>query len=93
MKRREAGFTLIEVLVALTVMAIALSGVAMMSSSTMIADTSGRQQVAATTLAQEKLEQLRSLRRSDSTWDAGVHSEYVEEDGTVGSGVYPRVGG
>ena len=90
MKRREAGFTLIEVLVALTVMAVALAGIAMMSSSTMIADTAGRQQVVATMLAQEKLEQLRSLTRSDPDWDAGAHSQYVEEDGTVDSGMYTR---
>jgi type IV pilus assembly protein PilV len=90
MKRRELGFTLVEVLMAVVVMAIALTGVAMMSSSTIVADTGGRQQAAATTLAQEKLEQLRSLRRSDSAWDAGTHSEYVEEDGTVGSGMYTR---
>jgi type IV pilus assembly protein PilV len=90
MKRQENGFSLIEVLVALIVMAIALSGVAMMSASTLVADTGGRRQAAATMLAQEKLEQLRSLHRSDSAWDAGDHNEYVDEDGTVGSGVYTR---
>lgn len=90
MKQWQKGFTLVEVLVALVVMAIGLSGVAMMTSSTIVADTGGRQQVAATTLAQEKLENLRSLRRSDTDWDAGTHTEYVEEDGTVGSGPYTR---
>lgn len=91
MKRCERGFTLIEVLVAIVVMAISLTGVAMMSSSTMVADTSGRQQVAATLLAQEKLEQLRSLRRSDDDWDTGTHSESgLDEDGTSGGGPYTR---
>lgn len=90
MKRQEKGFTLIEVLVSLMVMAIALTGIAMMSASTIVADTGSRRQAAATTLAQEKLEQLRSLRRSNSAWSAGTHSEYVDEDGTIGAGLYVR---
>ena len=91
MKYQQKGFTLVEVLVALAVMAIGLTGVAMMSSSTIVADTGGRQQVAATTLAQEKLEKLRSLRRSDSDWTAGIHTEYgLYDDGTSGGGPYTR---
>jgi prepilin-type N-terminal cleavage/methylation domain-containing protein len=91
MKRREAGFTLVEVLVALAVLAIAFSGIAMMGSSTMSADSHGRQQSAATLLAQAKLEELRALRRSDPAWDAGSHSEAgLFEDGSSGGGLYTR---
>jgi prepilin-type N-terminal cleavage/methylation domain-containing protein len=91
MKPTEAGFTLIEVLVAVAVMAIALTGIAMMSVSTMGADDHGRRQSVATTLAQAKLEELRALRRSDSAWNAGDHSESgLSEDGTEGGGQYTR---
>jgi len=91
MKRCETGFTLIEVLVAVVVMAIALTGVAMLSTSTLVADTGGRHQAAATLLAQQKLEQLRSLRRSEADWDAGTHSEAgLSENGTSGEGPYTR---
>src|SRR5262245_11578862 len=91
MRRIEAGFTLIEVLMAVAVMAIDITGIAMMNVSTMSADDYGRREGVATTLAQAKLEELRALRRSDSAWNAGSHSESgLSEDGTADGGQYTR---
>jgi len=81
MKHSADGFTLIEVLVALPILALVMSGFAFMAVTTLQADTQGRQQNAAAVLAQEKLDTLRVLRRSHADWVVGDHSEYVEEDG------------
>ncbi len=75
MTGRRAGFTVIEVLVAITVMAIALSGIASTAVMTMRADTRGHQTSAATVLAQAKLEKLRAIPRSSSEWTEGSHLE------------------
>lgn len=70
------GFTLIEVLVAITLMAIALSGIAALNVRTIGADTQSRLVSAATTLAQAKLEALRLLSRSHADWVNGSgHTE------------------
>jgi prepilin-type N-terminal cleavage/methylation domain-containing protein len=91
MRRNAKGFTVIEVLVAVTVMAIALTGIAAMSVSTISTDTLGRRTNAATALAQAKLEELRILRRSDPDWDEGTHTETgLKEDGSSGGGLYDR---
>jgi len=91
MKQGERGFTLIEVLVAFAVMALAFSGIAAMGVSTLGADTQSRQVSAATALAQAKLEELRILRRTDADWAAGSHSDpdSLQESGEPG-GPYTR---
>jgi len=81
MKHSTGGFTLVEVLVSISIMALVMSGLASMGVAASQADTQGRQQSAATALAQEKLEGLRVLRRTHADWAAGEHSEDVEEDG------------
>jgi len=86
MKRRD-GFTIIEVLIAVALMSIALSGVAMTSIVSMRADTTGHLASAATTLAQTKLEQLRNMPRDEADWDEGTHQEYsLDENGLSASG-------
>ncbi|MEW6300418.1 MAG: type II secretion system protein [Thermodesulfobacteriota bacterium] len=91
MKRDAKGFTLVELLVAISVMAVAFAGIASMGVSTMKADTRGRQVTEATALAQAKLEELRVLRRSDADWAAGSHSEVgLDSGGSIGGGPYTR---
>jgi len=83
MKHPTAGFTLLEVLVAMSILALVMSGSAAMTVSTIRADTQSRYQSAAQVLAQEKLQTLRLLRRTNADWASGDHSEYVAEDGVT----------
>jgi len=83
MRHHTAGFTLLEVLVAISILALVMAGFAAMAVTTIQADTQSRYQSAANALAQEKLETLRVLRRTNPDWTAGDHSEYVEEDGVT----------
>jgi prepilin-type N-terminal cleavage/methylation domain-containing protein len=80
--KHDGGFTLIEVLVAISIMALVLAGLASMGVTTIQADTHSRRQSAAVSLAQAKLEQLRVLRRSHADWTTTPHNETVTEDGT-----------
>ncbi|MBI3304084.1 MAG: prepilin-type N-terminal cleavage/methylation domain-containing protein [Deltaproteobacteria bacterium] len=90
MIRNASGFTLIEVLVAISLMGVVILGLSSMGVTTIQADTNGRRVSAATALAQTKLEELRILRRSNSAWDEGDHSETgLQEDGESG-GPYTR---
>ncbi len=89
--KHDGGFTLIEVLVAISIMALVMAGLTSMGVTTIGADTHSRRQSAATSLAQAKLEDLRVLPRSHPDWVAGSsHSETgLQEDGSPG-GVYTR---
>lgn len=82
MIRRASGFTLVEVLVAISVMALVIVGLSSMGITTIKADTHSRRQSAAMSLAQAKLEELRVLKHSHADWAVGLHSEAtVEADG------------
>ena len=90
MKQNAGGFTLIEVLVAMSLIALVIVGLTSMGVTTIQADTHSRRQSVATSLAQAKLEDLRVLRRSNADWAAGSHSETgLQEDGSSG-GAYTR---
>jgi len=60
--RRAGGFSLVEVLVATTLLAVALVGLAQLAGIAVRANTSARGTTFATMLAQQKLEQLRELQ-------------------------------
>lgn len=88
MRRTEAGFTMIEVMVAMLLTAIAIIGILALFMSQRKASGYSRHTTEATVLAQDKLEQLRTL--------AGVASSgsdvLVDERGSnAGSGIYTRV--
>jgi prepilin-type N-terminal cleavage/methylation domain-containing protein len=64
-RRREAGLTLIEVLVALSILAVALLALAPMFTTAVRSNASAYQLTNSTTLAREKLEELSGYPRSD----------------------------
>ena len=64
--RRDTGFTLLEVLIAILLVASVAMGVAQLFAWTMIATENARHQTSSTALAVQKMEELRAL-----TWAFG----------------------
>lgn len=71
----EGGFTLMEVIVALAVVAIALTAIYRMHSQTLFMDTLGRFDTVATMLARQKLAEI----------DAGDLNDLVSDKGDFGA--------
>ncbi len=73
----ELGFTLVEVLVALTILVIGLLGVALMQVVSIQGNTFSREMAVATGLGQDMLEKLKTLQWTELTVDdaltAGNH--------------------
>lgn len=92
MKRRAAGFTIVEVMVALVLTSIAFSGIAMTTVMTMRVNAKGQRVSSATTLARAKLEELRTVSHGDPAWTAGTHVEtHLDDAGaTAAPGAYTR---
>ncbi len=67
----EAGFTLLEVMVALSVVAISLLAVYRMHSQTLFMDARGRFDTIATMLARQKLADLETMDLADFAGDSG----------------------
>jgi prepilin-type N-terminal cleavage/methylation domain-containing protein len=90
----EGGFSLIEVLVAVTILTVALTALAQLFAVSTRANSSAKATTHATLLAQQKMEQLRSLAwgfdafgtpLTDSTTDIAV----VPESAHGGAGLSP----
>lgn len=85
----EAGFTLIEVLIAMLIATVGLLALAMMQGNAIQGNSYGSRLTQATTLAQARLEQLNStlLSPNDSTTtNLMVNGEGVTEAGIDGEG-------
>jgi prepilin-type N-terminal cleavage/methylation domain-containing protein len=89
-RRRESGFTLLEVLIAMALIALAASGVAGLTSVAMQSGAAARRQSSATLLATQKMEQLLAL-----TWRFHPSGSGLPESDTSSDVSYdpPRVGG
>lgn len=62
---KEKGFTLIEVLIAIAILAIAITALAGLAGSTIKSTDAGKRRTQALNLAAEKLEALKSIRYPD----------------------------
>jgi type IV pilus assembly protein PilV len=67
------GMTLVELMIALVVLSIGIMGVALMFPYGNEASTDDRNLTAAVDLAQQKMEQLRTVRHIDPDLDTGWH--------------------
>lgn len=90
----EAGFSLIETLVATTIMIIGVASLAQLFVLSTKANTSGKVTTMATVLAEQKMEQLRSLEWGFDTLglpltDITTNTATVPESATGGTGLSP----
>ena len=86
-QRAQAGFTIVEVLVALAIFAIGLAGIGSLLGTTVRANGLAAQLTAATQLTQDKLEELRNTPYTAVA--SGADSTGLTETGEAG-GIYTR---
>ncbi len=71
--KKEEGFTLIEVLVALTIFAVGLLAIAAMQTSAIRMNSNAGKLTNLSTLAMDQIEKLSALPYADSALNAGSH--------------------
>jgi len=84
-KLNQKGFTLIEILIGLLILAIGLLGIAVMQINSVKGGSFGNNMTQASTLAQDKLEYLKNLSYTDSNLNSGQHDE-----GTISGTIFSR---
>jgi prepilin-type N-terminal cleavage/methylation domain-containing protein len=87
-RRKQAGFTLIEVFIALFVFSIAALAIAAMTFMSIQGNAMTNQMSQANFLAQDKMEELLSFQTYPSfkNFGLGASSEQVTGDGIIGAG-------
>ncbi len=75
LRRNESGFSLIEVLISLTILSVGLLAVGGMQITSIKGNFSSGNVTHATVLAQSKLEELKRVSYSDSNLMSGQHDE------------------
>jgi prepilin-type N-terminal cleavage/methylation domain-containing protein len=84
--RKQKGFTLIEVVAGLIILAIGLLAIAAMQITSTKGGYFSSNVTRATIFAQDKLEYLKNLSYSDSNLSNGLHNE-----GTISGSIFSRV--
>ncbi len=80
-KSNNRGFTIIEVLIAISIFAIGFLSLAALQIKSVNSNTSARIQTEATRWAADRMERLLSLPYSDADLVAGTYSDTSEEGG------------
>jgi type IV pilus assembly protein PilV len=83
----QDGFTLMEVMIAMLITAIAVIGIVALFMTQTSASSFSRHQTEATALAEDKIEQLRTLGPAVSQTGSDTN---LDERGSAGSGIYHR---
>jgi type IV pilus assembly protein PilV len=86
--KNAQGFSLIDVLIGMSILSIGILAVARMQISTVRNTTNGNTITEAVMLAQQKMEELKSVQ--DVTTLADEVENGLEADGTAGAGIYNR---
>lgn len=86
--KNAQGFSLIDVLIGMSILSIGILAVARMQISTVRNTTNGNTITEAVMLAQQKMEELKSVQ--DVTTLANEVENNLEADGTPGAGIYNR---
>ena len=71
------GFTLIEIIIAMFILVVALTGLAGVASTVINGNSFSKEITTATTLAQEKIEELKNTNYQSLTGGTDTHSIYT----------------
>jgi type IV pilus assembly protein PilV len=77
----QKGFTLLEVMIAVFLLAVAIMGTASLTTSVIKGNSSSQTLTTATTLAKDKMEELKATDYTDLP--AGPVTDYAKANGTV----------
>ena len=90
MLKRQSGFSLLEVMIALVILAVALLALAGLMTTSTAYNASGSRVTEASVLAQDKLEEFRAMRWDDvQATPPGPETDPVSKIGSTGI-VYTR---
>jgi len=90
LSKQNRGFTLIEVLMAMTIFAIGILAVGSMQLSTTKNNTTGNMTTQATMLARQKLEELKTVPDVTALSTGSDPNNPIDVDGNTG-GIYTRI--
>jgi prepilin-type N-terminal cleavage/methylation domain-containing protein len=88
-RRSQAGFTMIEVMIAMTLTALAIMGIIALYTTSMRASGFTRHQTEASVLAEDKIEKLRTLAATNY-YPTPVSEPNIGPLGSATSGIYTR---
>ena len=81
--QNDAGFTIIEVVIAISILAVGLLGVAAMQTSAIQVNSAAGQMTARINWAQDKMEELKALAFSDPWLEAAGNPTGVDSAGNT----------